>query len=281
MSAEYREDYYRVLGLTHHASSDEIRQSWLRLISYWHPDRASHQAAEERAKELNRAYQVLSNPVSRADYDDWYQEQGFDRQSSNQRAEAKREAESAGATSGSGWEAPPHGYHHHSGLDPLTGLRRRMVVETRRMLGYLCWAGGLLVWLILLTTSLRLVDGDHPTLLQTAILAVDVMALWTWLFAIAGINRDHSQGEWWRFWLAELLGALTATSATLLLAAVGILAALLLSPAGFSTFRSVGWLGAGMGMLALAGALGAFTFRWIWQRWQELVASRWSREQVH
>src|SRR5579875_3016351 len=73
--ADYTEDYYRILGVTPNAEGEQVRDAWRRLISYWHPDRTNHPAAEERAKELNRAYQVLSNPASRADYDNWYRAQ--------------------------------------------------------------------------------------------------------------------------------------------------------------------------------------------------------------
>ena len=62
-------DYYEVLGVPPTASEEEIRKAFRRLAMEWHPDRNPDPQASERFKEINEAYQVLSDPVKRAEYD--------------------------------------------------------------------------------------------------------------------------------------------------------------------------------------------------------------------
>lgn len=66
---EYK-DYYRILGVNRNASPEEIRQAYRKLAKQYHPDRnPGDKAAEEKFKEINEAYQVLSDPQKRAHYD--------------------------------------------------------------------------------------------------------------------------------------------------------------------------------------------------------------------
>jgi len=66
---EYR-DYYQSLGLSRSASADEIRSAYRKLAMKYHPDRnPNDKPAEEKFKEINEAYQVLSDPQKRARYD--------------------------------------------------------------------------------------------------------------------------------------------------------------------------------------------------------------------
>jgi curved DNA-binding protein len=63
-------DYYQVLGVSRSASADEIRSAYRKLAMKYHPDRnKDDKQAEERFKEANEAYQVLSDPQKRARYD--------------------------------------------------------------------------------------------------------------------------------------------------------------------------------------------------------------------
>ncbi|MEU5642261.1 J domain-containing protein [Streptomyces milbemycinicus] len=62
-------DYYEVLGVSRGASSDEIQQAYRKLARKHHPDVNKDPEAEERFKELNDAYSVLSDPGTRARYD--------------------------------------------------------------------------------------------------------------------------------------------------------------------------------------------------------------------
>ncbi len=66
---EYK-DYYKILGVERNASLDEIKQAYRRLALKYHPDRnPGDKEAEEKFKEINEAYQVLSDPEKRARYD--------------------------------------------------------------------------------------------------------------------------------------------------------------------------------------------------------------------
>lgn len=66
---EYK-DYYQSLGVARNASADEIRTAYRTLAMKYHPDRnPNDKPAEEKFKEINEAYQVLSDPQKRARYD--------------------------------------------------------------------------------------------------------------------------------------------------------------------------------------------------------------------
>jgi molecular chaperone DnaJ len=64
-----RRDYYRVLGVPRDASTEEIKRAFRRLAMKYHPDRNRSPEAEARFKEINEAYEVLSDPEKRAAYD--------------------------------------------------------------------------------------------------------------------------------------------------------------------------------------------------------------------
>ncbi len=66
---EYK-DYYKILGVSRDARLDEIKRAYRKLALQYHPDRnPGNKQAEERFKEINEAYQVLSDPQKRARYD--------------------------------------------------------------------------------------------------------------------------------------------------------------------------------------------------------------------
>ncbi|GHH84839.1 molecular chaperone DnaJ [Streptomyces sulfonofaciens] len=62
-------DFYSVLGVSRDAGQDDIQQAFRRLARRYHPDINKDPAAEERFKELNEAYSVLSDPGTRRRYD--------------------------------------------------------------------------------------------------------------------------------------------------------------------------------------------------------------------
>jgi molecular chaperone DnaJ len=62
-------DYYEILGVNRNASSDDLKGAFRRLARQYHPDVNDAPDAEERFKEINEAYVVLSDPERRAAYD--------------------------------------------------------------------------------------------------------------------------------------------------------------------------------------------------------------------
>src|ERR671915_959623 len=62
-------DFYDVLGVPRDASDADIKRAFRRLAQQWHPDVNVAAGADARFKEINEAYQVLSDPSRRQAYD--------------------------------------------------------------------------------------------------------------------------------------------------------------------------------------------------------------------
>ena len=63
-------DFYKVLEVNERASADELKKSYRRLAKQYHPDaNPGNKVAEERFKEINEAYDVLSDAAKRQKYD--------------------------------------------------------------------------------------------------------------------------------------------------------------------------------------------------------------------
>ena len=69
MEPNASDDYYAVLGLRRDASPEDIRFTYLKLATVWHPDRNNAPEAHGRFVEIGEAYSVLSDPEKRAIYD--------------------------------------------------------------------------------------------------------------------------------------------------------------------------------------------------------------------
>src|SRR5213595_2214477 len=81
MAVQFR-DYYETLGASKTATEDEIRGAFRKLARKYHPDVAKDKkAAEEKFKQINEAYEVLSDPEKRKKYEqlgaNWNQPGGF------------------------------------------------------------------------------------------------------------------------------------------------------------------------------------------------------------
>jgi len=84
-------DYYETLGIAKTASADEIKRAYRKLAVKYHPDKnPGDKAAEEKFKEVSKAYEVLSDDKKRKQYDQFGPEL-FER------------------TGGQGYGAPPGG----------------------------------------------------------------------------------------------------------------------------------------------------------------------------
>lgn len=81
MSTYTKKDYYDVLGLKKNATSAELKKAFRKLARKYHPDvNPNDKVSEQKFKEMNEAYEVLSDPKKRQQYDQFGHaafEQGF------------------------------------------------------------------------------------------------------------------------------------------------------------------------------------------------------------
>lgn len=74
-----KKDYYKSLGVSETASEAEIKQAFRKLAKEYHPDRhPNDKQAEEKFKEINEAYEVLSDPQKKKQYDEFRKYGGAD-----------------------------------------------------------------------------------------------------------------------------------------------------------------------------------------------------------
>ncbi len=62
-------DYYDILGVPKGATDEDVKKAFRKLAQQWHPDVNTSPEADEQFKEINEAYQVLSDPQRRQAYD--------------------------------------------------------------------------------------------------------------------------------------------------------------------------------------------------------------------
>lgn len=71
-------DYYQLLGVSKNATPDELKRAYRKQALQYHPDKNKTKEAEEKFKEINQAYEVLSDPQKKTIYDQVGRE-GFER----------------------------------------------------------------------------------------------------------------------------------------------------------------------------------------------------------
>ena len=121
-------EYYRSLGVQPNASPEELKKAYRRLAKQYHPDlHPGDHEAEARFKEINEAYEILSDPEKRKKYDE--QQQG-----TTQRRQAPNKAKTATRTPKGGpvdFSQMQGGFAQFFGFDPRTG----QVVDEEKVYG--------------------------------------------------------------------------------------------------------------------------------------------------
>lgn len=64
-----KRDYYEILGVPRNADKDQLKKAYRRLARQYHPDVSEEVGADEKFKEINEAYEILSDDQKRAAYD--------------------------------------------------------------------------------------------------------------------------------------------------------------------------------------------------------------------
>ena len=96
-------DRYKVLGLSRDASQDDIRKAHRKLVMKYHPDsNPENPRAEERFKEVQQAYEVLSNEKTRREYDEGLRtsSRGSSGRSRSRESSSRPRARAGGRTAG-------------------------------------------------------------------------------------------------------------------------------------------------------------------------------------
>ena len=106
------QDFYDILGVTKGASAEEIKRAYRKKALEWHPDRNKSAGAAEKFKEINQAYEVLSDAQKRAAYDQ-YGPAAF--------TTGGGPASSGPFTGGRAYQQGPFTYTYYSGGSPFGG----------------------------------------------------------------------------------------------------------------------------------------------------------------
>lgn len=80
-------DYYKIMGVAADASDKDIKTAYRKLARKYHPDISKEPNAEEKFKEMGEAYEVLKDPVKKAEYDQYLKNREFNQR---QRTEYSR-----------------------------------------------------------------------------------------------------------------------------------------------------------------------------------------------
>lgn len=109
-------DYYRVLGVGKDASAEDIKKAFRKIAMQYHPDRNSAPEAEEKFKEANEAYAVLSDPDKRKQYD-MFGADGFGQRYSSEDIFSNFDFRSIFEDMGFGGQGPGPGAGQRGGFD--------------------------------------------------------------------------------------------------------------------------------------------------------------------
>lgn len=110
-------DHYESLGVPRGASTDEIQQAYRKLARKYHPDVNKDPTAEDTFKEMNEAYQVLSDPDTRKRYDRFGADFRRVPEDYDERTRTNSSRYGGGGNSGGGYDRGSRRVHFGSGGD--------------------------------------------------------------------------------------------------------------------------------------------------------------------
>ena len=86
-------DYFAILGVDQNASLEEIKKAYKTLALIWHPDKNNDPGAEERFKEIGEAYENLSDPEKRKDFQNKFSKMQRQKEFKSQHAQQRQQWE--------------------------------------------------------------------------------------------------------------------------------------------------------------------------------------------
>jgi curved DNA-binding protein len=114
-------NYYQILGVPRDATNEEIKKTFRKLARQYHPDvNPNNKLAEEKFKDINEAYDTLSDEVTRADYDNLLFGRG------------KRKTTSRSQTSNGNGTRPRQAAESWQDFTPQTTKRAKVVTPNRQ-----------------------------------------------------------------------------------------------------------------------------------------------------
>jgi curved DNA-binding protein len=126
-------DYYEILGVTKDASSEEIKKVYRRLARQYHPDlNPGNKEAEEKFKIIGEAYEILSDPSRRSQYDQfsrYWKQKGFAGAKQTPKSKASADSRPNGRTSDN--VDPSDFSDFESFLNQVIGVSSRKETKTK------------------------------------------------------------------------------------------------------------------------------------------------------